>query len=321
MNLRMERLITPGLHGGRLPRLLALGLVSIGAFAAEPQRPPITGIANIAVKVSNLEAARNFYGHVLGYQEAFTLKQASGADLICYKVNDRQYVEIAQELKNPNEDRLIHIAFETSDAAKLRAYLAAKGVEVPTGKLTPDAGGNLSVTVQDPDGHLVEFVQYTSKSLQHRNLGKFLPDTRVSDHILHVGIHVADRAKSDAFYVGILGFRLLWEGGPANNPSAWISYLVPDGKDWVEYMMSTALPNPKQLGGMHHYALEVMDIQKPYQTVMERGYTQAAKPVLARDGRWLDNFYDPDFTRTEMMIRKPAQTPCCTPLHDPYIEQ
>jgi catechol 2,3-dioxygenase-like lactoylglutathione lyase family enzyme len=317
----MGRPITPGLSCRRsIHRAFILALFSTAAFAASPERPKITGIANIAVKVSDLPAARNFYGHVLGYQEAFTLRQPSGPDLVCYKVNDRQYVEIAPELKDPNQDRLIHIAFETSDAAKLRAYLAAKGVEVPA-KVAPNSGGDLTFTMQDPNGHMVEFVQYTSKSLQHKNLGKFLPDTRVSGHILHVGIHVVDRASADAFYRDILGFRLLWEGGPPNNPSAWISYLVPDGKDWVEYMMGGANPNPKQLGSMHHYALEVMDIQQPYQTVVERGYTQAQKPVLARDGRWLDNFFDPDMTRTEMMIRKPAQTPCCTPLHDPYIGQ
>jgi len=311
----MRRRIT---RGRSRAAILSLTLVA-GAFAAEPQRPQITGIANIAVKVSNMEPARNFYEHVLGYQEAFTLKQAAGPDLTCFKINDRQYVEIAPELKDPKEDRLIHIAFETTDAAKLRAYLAAKGVEVPA-KVVPDSGGNLSFTVTDPAGHQVEFVQYTSKSIQHRNLGKFLPDTRISDHILHVGIYVVDRAKADAFYQGILGFRQMWEGGPPDRPSAWISYLVPDGSDWVEYMMGQPNPNPRQLGGMHHYCLGVMDIQKPYQTVVERGYTQAMKPILARDGRWLDNFYDPDFTRTEVMIRKPVEKPCCTPLHDPYIE-
>jgi len=300
---------------------IALLLAGISAFAAGSQRPKITGIANIAVKVSNLESARNFYGHVLGYQEAFALKRGAPApNFACFKVNDHQYVEIAPELKDPNEDRLIHIGFETSNARKLRNYLAAKGVEVPA-RVAKDSGGNLSFAAKDPNGHLVEFVQYLPNSVHTRNFGKFLAGTRISDHILHVGIHVVDRAKSDAFYRDILGFRLMWEGGPANRPNAWISYLVPDGSDWVEYMMGDPQPNPRQLGGMHHYCLGVTDIQKPYQAVVDRGYTRALKPILARDGRWLDNFYDPDLTRTEVMIRKPVQTPCCTPLHDPYIEQ
>jgi lactoylglutathione lyase len=286
-------------------------------LAAAPQRPPIVGIANIAVKVSNLDAARNFYGHVLGYQEAFSIKQAGGGpDLVCFKVNDRQYMEIAPELKDPQEDRLIHIGFETRDARKLRAYLAAKGVGTPA-KVAKDAAGNLTFVVKDPDGHAVEFVQYEPGSVQSRNFGKFLTDTRVSDHMLHVGIHVKDRAKADAFYKDILGFRLLWEGGPESNPSAWVSYLLPDGSDWVEYM-TTPNPNVRQLAGMHHACLGVMDVQKPYEAVVERGYKPPGKPLIARDGRWLANFYDPDFTRTEIMIRKPVQKPCCTEMHDPY---
>ena len=64
-----------------------------------------------------------------------------------------------------------------------------------------------------------------------------------------------------------------------------------------------------------------MDVQKPSQTVVERGYTPPNKPVLARDSRWLANFYSADFTRAEIMIRKPVQKPCCTELHDPYVEK
>jgi catechol 2,3-dioxygenase-like lactoylglutathione lyase family enzyme len=291
-----------------LSLILALG--SICAFGAEPQRPKITGIANIAVRVNNLESVRNFYGHVLGFQEAFTLQPG----LICFKVNDRQHVEIAPELKDAAEDRLIHIAFETSGARKLGSYLAVKGVRAPA-KAAKDSGGNRSFTAKDPNGHMVEFVQYMPKSIHTRNSGKFPADTRSSDHILHAGIHVADRAKTGAFYRDIPGFRLMWEGGPAANPHAWISYLVLDGSDWVEYMMLEAKPNPKQLGGTHRYCLGVKDIQKPYQTVEERGYSEQ-KPILARDGRWRDTLYDPDFRRTEVMLRKPVQTP----LHDPNIE-
>jgi catechol 2,3-dioxygenase-like lactoylglutathione lyase family enzyme len=93
---------------------------------------------------------------------------------------------------------------------------------------------------------------------------------------------------------------------------------VPNGSDWVEYMTS-ANPNPKQLGDMHHVALEVTDIQKSYETVLTRGYTPPTRPLVARDGRWLANFFDPDGSRTELMIRKPVEKPCCTELHDPFI--
>jgi len=299
---------------------LWLAAAGVSAFATAAQRPPIVGIANIALKVSYLDSARKFYGQALGYQEAFTLKQSAGhPDLVCFKINDHQYIEVSPELKNEKEDRLVHIGFETIDARKLRDYLAGKGVDVQA-KIAPGADGNLSFTVQDPDGHTVEFVQYLPRSIHGRNFGKFMSDARVSDHALHVGIHVVDRAAADRFYADILGFRQMWAGGPSDDHINWISLLVPEGTDWVEYMTNAPNPTPRQLGGMHHICLGVMDIQKPYQAVIERGYKPPREPVLARDGRWLANFYDADLTRTELMIRKPVKTPCCTPMHDPSIE-
>ena len=292
------------------------------ALADEPQRPAITGIANIAFRVSDLEAARNYYGHVLGYEEAFSLspKRAEGPpDVIHFKVNDRQYIEVSPGLNDQTQDRLIHIGFETSDARRLRDYLARRGVDAPA-EVTKDMCGNLSFQVKDPDGHTVEFVQYLPESIHSRNFGNFMPETRLSNHILHVGIQVTNQVLDNHFYVDILGFRRMWAGGPPGNPGAWISYLVADGSDWLEYM-TTATQNARTVAGMNHVGLEVAEIQKPYQTVLARGYTPPDKPAVARDGRWLVNYYDPDGTRTELMIRKPVETPCCAKLNDPHIQK
>ena len=106
---------------------LWLAAAGVSAFATAAQRPPIVGIANIALKVSDLDSARKFYGQALGYQEAFTLKQSAGhPDLVCFKINDHQYIEVSPELKDEKEDRLIHIRFETADARRLRDYLPVK---------------------------------------------------------------------------------------------------------------------------------------------------------------------------------------------------
>src|SRR5689334_1973057 len=98
-------------------------LAAIALAAAE--RPKIVGIANIAVKVDNLDEARKFYGGVVGMAEAFATKDpAVPGELACFKVNDRQFVEVSPTLKEENEDRLIRIGFETTDARALRDYLA-----------------------------------------------------------------------------------------------------------------------------------------------------------------------------------------------------
>ena len=289
----------------------ALFLAALFALQAA-ERPPIVGIANIAVKVDNLDEARRFYTGVVGLAEAFaTGDPAVPGDLTCFKVNDRQFVEVSPTLAG-DEDRLIRVGFETSDARGLRDYLAAKGIEVPS-RVDQDANGNRSFVVRDPDGHAVQFVQYMPGSLHSRDFGKHLSPTRLSDHMLHVGVRVIDPSKADAFYRDILGFRLQWKGGPTDDRFEWISMMVPDGSDWVEYMVRPNPVTPRQLGIFHHYALGTLDAQQVYKTVVERGYKPPQEPAIARDGRWLLQLYDRNFTRTEMMVRKPVQTPCCSP--------
>jgi catechol 2,3-dioxygenase-like lactoylglutathione lyase family enzyme len=304
-------------------RLLALALglllaVSVGHAGAQPKRPKITGIANFAAKVDNLDEARKFYKGVAGFEEAFTTKDAAVAgELVAFKVNDRQFVEISPTLKG-DEDRLIRVGFETADARGLRDYLASKGVEVPA-KVDTDVNGNRSFVVTDPDGHTIQFVQYMKGSVHVKDTGKHLSPTRISDHILHVGLQVKDVAKADAFYKDILGFRLQWKGGPRDDAFQWISMMVPDGYDWLEYMVRPEKLTVQQLGVMHHYCLETKDIQKLHQDVVARGYTPQNPPAVhARDGRWLMQMYDKNLTRTEVMVRKAAQKACCSPNYDDH---
>ena len=168
---------------------ITLGIVPLASAA--PARPPITTIANFVVKTDNLDEARRFYSGVLGYEEVFRHRRTiSGrAELSVFKVNDHQYIEVAPTLENPADDKLIQIGFETADARKLRDYLAAKGVSVPS-RVAKDSDGNYSFVVRDPEGHSIEFVEYLEGSLQSKYRGKGVSGRRISDHMLHVGAHV-----------------------------------------------------------------------------------------------------------------------------------
>src|SRR6266568_1367070 len=308
---------------------VALGIVGLSALHAPsaqpgprapnpesrgPARPPIVGVAHIGLRTDDLGTARNFYGGVLGFQEPFTVDKPSGGLMLTYfKVNDHQYIEVFPELKSATEDRLSHIAFATTDIQELRTYLGDRGLKVPP-KLEPQLDGNLSFEVNDPDGHTVEFVQYIPGSLHSRNFGKFLPDGRVSDHMIHVGVTVQDRAAADHFYKDILGFRETWHGGMNDQQTDWVDMRVPDGTDWLEYMLNVHNPDPKELGVMHHLALGVPNVKAGYETALKRGYKSEEKPEIGRDGKWQFNLYDPNFTRVELMEPKPVQKPCCAPM-------
>jgi catechol 2,3-dioxygenase-like lactoylglutathione lyase family enzyme len=290
--------------------VLTAALVCAG-FSQEVKRPSIVGVAHIGLKTDDLAAARNFYGKALGFEEPFTLDKPSGGLLLTYfKVNDHQYIEIFPELKSETEDRLSHIAFETSDAKQMRDYLAGKGVKVPEA-VKPGLDGNLSFMTKDPDGHNVEWVQYMPGSLHSRNFGKYLPATRISSHMIHVGVMVEDRAVADGFYKDILGFHEMWSGGPTDDVAVWIDMRVPEGTDWLEYMLHVRNPTPKTRGVMNHLALGVPDVQVGYKVLEERGL-KTEQPKIGRDGKWQLNLYDPNLTRAELMEPKPVSTPCCS---------
>ncbi|MEP6717251.1 MAG: VOC family protein [Terriglobia bacterium] len=303
--------------------ITAVTMILVLNAAVPISRPSITNIANFVVKTDNLDEARKFYSGVLGYDEVFRHKRAisGNAELAVFKVNDHQYIEVAQTLENAADDKLIQIGFETADARKLRDYLASKGVAVPA-RAAKDPDGNYSFVVKDPEGHNVEFVEYLRDSLQSKNHGKAMSDRRISDHMLHVGVRVKDPKEEDKFYKDILGFRFLWQGGPRDDRLDWISHLTPEGDNWIEYMVEHDGPaSPQQLGVWNHVCFGTLDIQAAYKTVMDRGYTPPKEPAVnTRDGRWLLHLYDKNGTRAEVMVRKPVQKPCCSENMDPYIK-
>ena len=296
--------------------ILAAGAVYLRSQAAKTavERPPIVGVAHIGLETNDMGAARQFYGNQLGYQEPFSLDKPTGGLMLTYfKVNDHQYIEIFPDLKSETQDRLSHIAFETTDIRRLRDYLANRGVKVPD-NVPEGRDGNLSMMLKDPDGHNVEFVEYRPGSLHSRNFGKFLPDTRISQRMIHVGVTVKDRAAADRFYKDILGFQMTWYGGMTDDRTDWVDMRTPEGTDWLEYMLNVHNPSPKQLGVMHHLALGVQNINDAYKTVLERGLKPPQPPQIGRDGKWQLNLYDPNYTRAELMEFKPVEKPCCSPM-------
>jgi lactoylglutathione lyase len=183
------------------------------ASAAQASRPPITGVAGIAIRTKDMPAARRFYNTIIGLDEAFpTHNPAGGAGFVTFKINERQYVSVAPDLEADTDSRLLYVSFETADARALRTYLAGRGIAVPA-SIDPDPDGNLSFLVKDPEGQAVQFIQFLPGSLHGRNRGKFLSPRRLSQEALHVGYRIRDAAVVDTFYRDVLDFRLMWKGG------------------------------------------------------------------------------------------------------------
>jgi lactoylglutathione lyase len=285
--------------------ILVLG-TSVAA-ADEPKRPRITGVAHIAVYVHDVDKALAFYHDFLGYNESFRLNRPAGElHLVFVKINDRQFIEIFPE-KETGTDRLNHIALEVEDAEAMRTYLASRGVKVPE-KVPVGRIGNANFNIVDPDGHTVEIVQYLPDGKSMLDRGRNLPESRIAPRMKHVGIAVASLDKAMEFYGNVLGFQETWRGSARGKELNWVNVRVPDGDDYVEFMLYKTPPTLERLGTMHHLCLEVPDIDAAKSTLearpARRSYTRDLEIRTGTNRKRQLNLYDPDGTRIELMEPK-----------------
>jgi catechol 2,3-dioxygenase-like lactoylglutathione lyase family enzyme len=286
-------------------RELALLLILPALWAAEaPARPRILGVAHMALYVSDLAKARAFYKDFLGFEEPFALKRKDGADRIVFiKINDQQYVELFAE--EPKEDgRLNHISFYTDDARAMRDYLASRGVAVPE-KVTKGQTGNSNFNIKDPDGHTVEIVQYEPESWTAREKGKFMPETRISTHMPHFGVLIGSLEPALKFYRDVLGFQETWRGGGSPRQLSWVNMRVPDGEDYLEFMLYNKPPDAEQRGVRNHVCLMTLDLAKAVASLEARparkNYDQPIEVKVGVNRKRQANLFDPDGTRIELM--------------------
>ena len=279
-------------------------VMAASAFAPVPahaaERPPVVGVSHIAFHVSDVAKARAFYGGLLGYAEV--AGKASPDGRVRFRINGRQYVEIVPGLVAGSDDRLDHVAFETTDLGALRAYLDEKGLK---SRVPAIEAGHPGLLVIDPDGHSVEFVPHAAPS-PARGARATATDGRVSTRLLHIGLTVREQGAADLFYKDVLGFSEIWRGGRNDTVTDWINMKVPDGTDYLEYMLVGADPVDRvRLGSLHHMALLVPDIQAALETVRDRPGGLDPKtvrtPQVGRNRRWQLNLFDPDGSRTELM--------------------
>ena len=275
----------------------------------QAKRPRITGIDHVTIYASDMTKSREFYSDVLGL--GLKCPQFNGPD-ICYVVGPsgaRLVIKPAPDdtKKDPSRSWVAEIGFTTDNASQMRSYLLAHGLNPEP--LETGSDGTHFFRVLDPEGNRIAFVQR-----QRTETREGTPSKQISSRLIHAGFVVKDMVAENRFYVDVLGFRLYWYGGFKDDGTDWYELQVPNGPDWIEYMLNIpANADHKELGVQNHFSFGVNDVHAAAAELRARGLRTFDGPEVGRDGKDSLDAYDPDGTRVEIMEFTPLQKPCCHP--------
>jgi catechol 2,3-dioxygenase-like lactoylglutathione lyase family enzyme len=277
------------------------------------KRPRIRGIGRVTIFVRNHDAAMDFYSKQLNYHSSSQIPCARSPHS-CFG-NIDQILDVVSP-NSPAEGRFLgEIDFRTPDVVQMHRYLESQSIKVSDVVKVKRNTAHCEMSyfsAEDPEGHPIGFVEFDGCVVCQGS-------DEIEWPIIHAGFVVHDRAAEDHFYKDILGFRLYWQGGRKDDETDWVNMQVPDGTDWIEYMLNvSANADHHTLGVMNHIALGVPDIHAAEAQLRKNGWTGTDQPKIGRGGKWQLNLYDPDDTRIELMEFTPVQKPCCSEYTGPH---
>ena len=279
-----------------------------------PLRFRIWGISSVKIYTSDIPKTRSFYTKILGQGRDCNWCERLPERSI--RVNLEQHVELLNAASPAPSNLIEEIVFATDNITELRRYFTAR--HIPASK--PDNLRDFYMSVLDPEGHHIGFVQRPMSPVWTASEAQAIAQAFPSGlRLIHAGFIVRDRAATEHFYKDILGFRPYWHGGMKDNQTDWVSMQVPDGTDWLEFMVNVEPDADQRLSGiMNHIAIGVPDVHAAQKKLEENSVKLTEEPQIGRDGKWQLNLYDPDDTRVELMEFTPVQKPCCSEFTGPH---
>jgi rhamnogalacturonyl hydrolase YesR/catechol 2,3-dioxygenase-like lactoylglutathione lyase family enzyme len=171
-----------------------------------------SGIAHVAFRVADLEAAQAFYNK-LGFEQFFEMKQGEKTTEAFLKVNDHQFIELYPRTDASQPLGLMHVCYESDNLEALHADMVKRGLTVTD--VRKAGAGNLLMTMKDPEGQTIEYTQYMPGSRHFEDRGKHLGPKRLAVMMVGATSLARDAAAIRAFYLDKLGFTAINHGIPA----------------------------------------------------------------------------------------------------------
>lgn len=304
-----------------LAAILLAAMPLCASAEKEKPRPKIFSIARVEVLTTDEAKSRDFYFGILKVLSSTNSEPCNWCERLPRSAGGPIRL---QQVRGVAPNNLIaSITLWTDNVEGLRELLKKNKIRV--GKILRDSA-YASFGVLDPEGHQLFFSQALDSGTQaevqlNSRPGAYDSYAAVVVPIIHAGFIVKDRSRMDKFYKDILGFHLYWSGGMKDGETNWVDMQVPDGTDWIEYMLNVPADATRRTRGvMNHIAIGVPSVREADQALLEHvpGLPIDEAPKIGRDGKWQLNLYDPDGTRVELMEFTPTDKPCCSEYSGPH---
>ena len=230
-------------------------------------------------------------------------KPDGSVDVAFIKINDRQWIELINR-PTGGEGQLDHVALSTDGAERMRKYRRRAACRCRRRWVSVPPATRAS---RSPIPTVTASRSWSTSATAARGRTRdALPPTRIAERALHAGILVGELARATDFYTGILGFEEFWRGSAAKSATlSWVNMKVPNGTDYLEFMLYDQKPPPDRRGTQHHLCLLVPDAEKAVAALESRparkAYTRAIEVRTGINRKRQVNLFDPDGTRVELM--------------------
>ncbi len=149
-----------------------LGSVATAQMAAQQAGTPGQRVNHVGVSVTNMDETVRFYTTMLGFHEAYRLKDDKGnPTMVAIQVSKETFLELAPANAN-RPAGLSHVGIEADDIQATVAALRKAGLQAPDPRFAANTGVTLA-NVTDPNGIRVEFLQLNPDSLQRKAINSW----------------------------------------------------------------------------------------------------------------------------------------------------
>jgi lactoylglutathione lyase len=230
-------------------------------------------IVHISLKVDDVNRTGDFYRNVFGFVDAETKRTRDHVSrhmsdgVIDFTLMKYDAGARSAESKAAGDGPCIHhFAIEVPDVAKAVEAIHARGCEIVSDP------GVLPVKFRAPGGTVAEIVpigRYKRVKADHK-----------VDRIVHLSLKVDDLEKTGEFYQQVFGFRDAVTRKTRDHTSRHMT----DGEldfTLIQYDAGTESKESKAAGEgpcIHHFAIEVEDVQKAMEQIKSYGSEVVSDP-------------------------------------------